>query len=301
MNMDFNELRCFVAVAEELNFRKAAERLNLTQPPLTRTIMKLEQRLGIKLLTRTTRKVTLTSAGAELLRAARPLLEHADGVACAIRHHIAPRRDRFVVGCNANAFFSVLPPLLDELRGCYPSVDLQVEELQNDVILSRLASATIDVGIVLWPALSHPELHIRPVVQSRMSIAVAMNHHHAGSERPVPLRAFSRDTFIMHARDEMPTLYDEILRSCAEAGFQPRVINKTREHNCLGLVSAGVGVHLVGLSHKTFQSSTVKILDLAGDAPTYGIAIAYRKNDPCELLSVFKEWQLLPTVERTLF
>ena len=111
--MELRELRAFIAVAEELNFNRAAERLNMTQPPLTRLIRRLEHSLGVELFERTTRKVALTKAGNRLLDEAMPLIHQADAVARSIRHEIADRSSKIVIGCTSLGFITVLPDALD--------------------------------------------------------------------------------------------------------------------------------------------------------------------------------------------
>lgn len=283
--MDIKELRCFLMVAKELNFHRAAERLNMSQPPLTKIINKLEHQLGVKLFSRSTRRVALTLAGLQLLQEAQPLINQADATARKIRHTIINRKQHFVIGTTTLALFSFLPELLKRFREAYPDVNLDVEELPTKAIIAKLVSAKIDVGFPLMPA-SHSLLEIKSISQEQMKLAVA-NFHPYANQGPMPLSAFANEAFIIHAPHENPAMYEQIIRCCEQAGFKPLLKEKRPEQSCMGLVSAGLGVHFVYPHMKCVNFHGVTYIDIE-PCPSLEIAIAWRKEDNLEYLTLFK-------------
>lgn len=284
--MELRELRAFTAVAEELNFNRAAERLNMTQPPLTRLIRKLEHSLGVELFQRTTRRVVLTAAGERLMKEAIPLLQQADSTARAIRHDVADRSGKLVVGSTALAFMTVLPDVLSRFRSDFPETEVDVRELPTDKLVSDLVSAEIDVAFLLLPQ-THDALEIRSLLRKRMRMAVSKSHPLA-DKGPVALSAFAEDKFIMHLRADAPAMYDEIVRCCSIAGFRPKMIEKGWNNTCTGLVAADVGVHFVASKTKCVTPSEIAYVEIEDPAPILELGIAWRKTDPSERLAPFK-------------
>ncbi|NJN58710.1 MAG: LysR family transcriptional regulator [Leptolyngbyaceae cyanobacterium SL_5_9] len=222
--MDIKDLRCFIALAEELNFRRAAEKLHMSQPPLTRLIGQLERELGVALFKRTTRSVELTEAGQSLLREARALLLHADEAARRIRHATSEASNRLRVGYVPLALYTVLPQFLGCCRKHFPQVELDLRERTTDMQLSELHSAEIDVGFVYMPVYSDL-LAVKAVYREPMKLAVPA-HHPMANQQSVKLTNFAGDVFIMHPRAENPAMYDDILRCCTTTGFYPAFYKK---------------------------------------------------------------------------
>ena len=283
--MELRELKVFVTLAQEGNFRRAAERLNITQPPLTRSIQKLEHSLGVALFTRTTRTVALTTAGERLLARALPLLEQADATARYIRHQVADRSRKFTIGSTALAFITVLPAALQEFRAAYPQTEVEVSEMPTDTLVSRLLSAEIDLAYLLLPQ-AHPAMTVRSLFKERMRLAVAGNHPLA-KQGKAPLSAFAGERFIMHLRKDAPAMYDEILRCCAVAGFRPRTIEKAWNHTCTGLVAAGMGVHFIAGKSACLNAGDIALVTIEDPAPVLELGIAWRKDDHSEHLAHF--------------
>ena len=190
---DLRSLRAFVTTAEELNFRRAAERLHMSQPPLSRMIAALEDTLETKLFDRNTRRVALTSAGETLYREARGLLERADEVARMLKREITTRT-RFKVGCTSAAYCTAFPRIVARLRELHPEIEVELHEMNTDAQVDAIASAKLDAGIVVTPA-RHPEIRIIPFSSIRMRLAVPVSHPLAAGAEAVPLREFARDVF----------------------------------------------------------------------------------------------------------
>ncbi len=288
--MDIQEIRCFTVVAEELNFARAAERLNMSQAPLTRIIARLEHSLQARLFERTTRRVSLTHAGHALLLEAEPLLEKVDQTSRAVRHRISDRSRRFFVGCTKLAFFKIFPEAMERFKKEYPDIEVDVEELPTKTQLAYLQEGLIDVGFLLMPAKAKG-ITIRSVYIEKMKLAISVNHPLA-SEPQVNLKDFASDTFIIHPRSESPGLYDEIMHCCNQSGIKPKFRERPRDTSCIGLVCARVGVHFVSASTECIKPEGLIYKEI-DNAPTLEMAVAWRKDDPADYLHIFESIPLL--------
>ncbi|WP_176084748.1 LysR family transcriptional regulator [Martelella sp. HB161492] len=287
--MEIKELRCFIRVAETLNFNRAAELLNMSQPVVTKTVAQLEHKLGVKLFERTTRRVSLTASGVVLRREADGLLRHLDEVQRAVRHAIAEKSGRFSIGVTPLAMQTVFPQVIRGFRVSHPEIEVSIRELPTDAQCQALLAADIDAGFLLAPA-SDPELDMREIHAQKMRLAVPACHPHmkgyAGG--PLPLSAFASDTFIIPPRAQNPGVHDEIIRACAVSGFRPRVKDCTEGQTCLCLVEAGMGVSFVSNRIDCATSDDMHIVDLEEPAPVLSVALAWRRNDPSPLLETLR-------------
>ncbi|EMU1127493.1 TPA: LysR family transcriptional regulator [Citrobacter koseri] len=287
--MDIRALRYFLQVAEQLSFIRAAERLNISQPVVTKVISQLEHEIGSKLFDRTTRRVALTPAGAVLLKEVRPLIAHVEAVQQTVRHSVAERSGRFNVGYTTLAMQSVTPALLRSFRAEHPDVEVDVREMTTQAQIEALLSAEIDIGFVLTPV-ADELLTIVPVHRERLKLAVPDYHPHAASKHQrAPLSAFATDYFIIPPRSQFPAVYDEIIRACEVAGFRPRLKECGENQTCVGLARAGLGVVFMSGRVSDVSSEGLVFMDIEDPAPVMEIAVAWRTRDPSSLLSVFKE------------
>lgn len=283
--MEIRELKFFLHVAEALSFNRAAERLNVSQPVVTRTIAQLEHSIGTKLFERSTRRVALTPAGAVLLREARPLVAQIETVQRNVRHAIAERSGRFSIGATTAAMQTVTPALVRKFNQAYPDMELDVKEMPTQAQVEALLSAEL-----LMPT-SDPALVVHPIHRERMRLAVPDHHPHAvASEdgRAVPLSAFAGDYFIMPPRQLNPAVYDEIIRACEGAGFRPRLRECPRDETCLGHAKAGLGVVFVMGQTAGSVGDGLVVLDIDEPVPELEIAMAWRKDDPSVCLDAFR-------------
>jgi len=289
--MDLKVLRYFLHVADTLSFNRAAERLHISQPVVTRAIAQLEHSLGNKLFERTTRRVALTPAGAVLLKEARPLMAHVESIQRMVRHAVAESSSRFTVGATAIALQTVTPPILRRFQQAYPEVELEVRELPTHVQVDALLSAEIDVAFLLAPV-SHPSLCIRSIHRERMKLAVPDHHPHAPAGKQgkvVPLSAFASDNFIIPPRQQNSTVHDEIVKTCEGAGFQPRLKECDENQTCLALVKAGLGVIFIPGQKTDFATDGLVILDIEDPTPVLEVALAWRIDDPSPRLGIFRD------------
>jgi DNA-binding transcriptional LysR family regulator len=218
---ELRHLRYFVAVAEELNFSRAARRLRMAQPPLSVAIRQLEQELGAQLFVRSSREVTLTEAGRALLDGARRTLAEAELAMSEARRAAAGELGSLRVGFSWSARFETLPALGQALRAEQPDLTLLTEEMWNASMPSALRSGSLDVAVSLCPEIAG-ELSYEPLRREAV-VALLSAHHALAGERPIPLRALADEGFVLFPRELAPRLYDTLVGLCRHAGFEPNV------------------------------------------------------------------------------
>jgi DNA-binding transcriptional LysR family regulator len=274
--MELGDLRAFLAVAEELSFTRAADRLNVTQPPLTRLISRLEGRLGAPLFERTTRRVRLTAAGRLLVGEAREVLARADAARRRLRDATAARSPWLGVGYTQVALYTALPRLVERLGAISPDRELRLREASTRRQVEALEAAEIDLGLLHLPVRS-AHLETRVVHTERVRLAVPAHHPLAG--RPgLGLADFAGESLIVHPPHEDPAMHEDILRACAAAGFAPRLRREARHETCTGLVLSGQGVHPVAAGCACLRPKGVVHLDLEGPTPAISVALAWRRG-----------------------
>jgi DNA-binding transcriptional LysR family regulator len=222
---ELRHLRYFIAVAEELNFSRAAERLHMAQPPLSVAIRQLEQELGTNLFVRTSREVRLTEAGKTLLDGARRTLAEADAAVVATQRAAAGAVGSLHIGYSWSARFETLPALGQAFRDRYPDVELLAEEMWNGRMPVALRTRTIDVAVALCPDVVGDLAYA--TVRSEPVVALLSSSHRLASEPAVSLDAFADDEFLLFPRDLGPRLYDVMVGLCRTSGFEPAQRNES--------------------------------------------------------------------------
>ena len=248
--MELRHLEAFVAVAEELNFSRAADRLQIAQSPLSQRIKSLEAELGVRLFERTNRRVALTDAGERVLAEARTTLRSAQATRSAAER--ARRGDTGTVrlGFVASAAFLRLPELLRAARVALPHVEFELLRLNTADQLDALAADRIDLGLARTPpAAPHDETATMALKPEPMMAIVGLDHPLAA--RPtIELDALAEDPWILSARprSSRSAVIDHITQMCARAGFAPRVAHLAPDlPSVVGPVAGGLGVSLVPL------------------------------------------------------
>jgi DNA-binding transcriptional LysR family regulator len=219
--LELRQLRYFVAVAEELNFSRAAERLHMAQPPLSAAIRQLEQELGTELLLRTTREVRLTEAGSAFLAGARRTLTELDRARIAAQRAAAGETGQLRIGFSWSARFETLPTVGRSFRRTHPDVALLTEEMWNARMLPALRSGTIDLAVSLCPEIAG-ECTYQTIRTEPLVALVARSHPLAGKES-LALKDLSDEEFLLFPRELAPRLYDFMVGLCRRAGFEPAV------------------------------------------------------------------------------
>lgn len=273
---ELRRLRYFVAVAETLHFGRAAARLSMSQPPLSRQIQQLEQQLGAALFRRSKRRVELTDAGAWLLDEARRLLAQAESLAARTRRAASGETGRLTLGFISTVDYSILPGLLGAYRGAHPGVTLELRELTGDIQLGELHEGRIDAGMLLAPV-EDAALATLPLLREPLIAALPADDAMARTHRRLSLASLARRPFIIFPRAAAPGLYDTIVEFCREAGFAPRVAQEAIQmQTIVSLVSAGLGVALVPASLRDLRRRGVVYRRLREDSPLLTILLAWR-------------------------
>ena len=260
-------LRQFIAVAEELNFRRAAERLHMAQPPLSQAILRLEESLGYPVFERTNRKVSLTPAGSTFLATARQVL-------AALEEGVAATR-RVAQGIEGHlrlGFIHITPyaHVLDALRifrAASPAVQFTLREASTQQQVEWLEQGEVDIALLRAPGRSTPGLCFERLSGEDIVVALPSGHRCAGQVR-VELADLADDDFVASPRELGQGFHDQLASLCLHAGYLPRVVQQARRlQTVLGLVAAGFGVALLPASLGAYMPSGVAMLPLQSDAP----------------------------------
>lgn len=284
---DLAQLRCFVAVAEELHFGRAAVRLNMTQPPLSRQIQVLEHILDAALFERTSRSVRLTPAGRSFLPEAKRLLKLAASAALVAKRIAAGKAGSLKVGFTANSAHSFLPALITECRTKLPEVDLLLREMVSSDQIDALESGQIDIGL-LRPPIARAELDSLRVV--REPLLAALPKGHALIRKPtLAIKDLDGEPLVMYAPFESRYFYDLLVTQFAKAKILPRYVQHLSQiHSILALVRAGLGLALVpeSASHLRFKDVALRPIRLQPLRPVE-LYLVWRRDDPSPLLPTF--------------
>ena len=241
-----DQLRGFVAVAEELHFGRAAERLRMTQPPLSRQIQKLERAVGVQLLDRDNRNVELTTAGSAFLTEARRLLGLADGALDHVRRIHAGSAGTVRIGFTATAAFGVLPSLLNRVGAAYPEIDLDLYEMVTREQIDGLLTGDLDLGLAR-PPFDTSTFASRLLHREALLLALPSQHRLAHADGPVAPADLANEPLIMHAQTRARYFYDLVVR-LIPVDDQFVVHSVSQVLTMLWLVAAGRGIAFVPAS-----------------------------------------------------
>jgi DNA-binding transcriptional LysR family regulator len=287
-HMELRQLRYFVAVAEELHFRRAAARLHISQPPLSQQIRQLEDELGVRLLARTRRRVELTPAGDAFLRDARTLLAELDGAVETARRIDSGQTGRLRINFVGSALLSIVPGIVQRFRTARPSVELQLRERSTDDQLRAVSAGSVDVGLVRPPIEKLAELRATVLLRERTVAALPVDHALAGLRR-VPVRRLAAEPLVLFPRDQAPGFHDLLISSMAAPGTHPQVVQYAPEMlTIIGLVAAGIGVSLVPASVTRLSLEGVTYRPVTGSPYAELVAIT-RMGDDSPLVRAFME------------
>ena len=242
--MEFRQLRYFVTVAQELHFGKAAERLDITQPALSKQIRVLETKIGVELFTRTKRTVNLTPAGEVFLIQAQQLLQQADQAIALARRTALGEMGRLTIGFTPTATYTVLPELISRFQSRYPQVEIEMLELATEAQVTALNQNEIDLGF-LHPPIDSRGLEIYPLLSEEF-VAVLPPQHHLVSKQSLSIQDLAPESFILHPRSEGKFLYDEFCKLCRQVGFKAKIVKEVGSHQTrVCFVAAGMGITFI--------------------------------------------------------
>ncbi|MDQ8702890.1 LysR substrate-binding domain-containing protein [Streptomyces sp. LHD-70] len=275
------QLVSFVAVAEELHFTRAAERLRMTQPPLSRQIQLLEHELGVSLLDRTNRSVRLTPAGRAFLNEARRILRQADSAALAARQVSTGEAGAIAIGFTAASAYRTLGTLLDVARSATPGAELVLREMVTRDQLEAITEGSLDLGMIR-PSSTGPDLDTRPAMREGLLAAVPREHPLAGGEGPLRVGEFDGQHVLMYSPVEA-RYFHELLVSIFRAARVTPVFTQylSQVHSLLAMANAGWGIALVpeAAAQMRFPGITFRELQLIDPEPVELHLVWRRAND----------------------
>ena len=285
--MELRHLRYFVTLAEELHFGRAAEKLHISQPPLSMQIRALEGELGVMLFNRTQRHVALTQAGHALLQEARQILARVEQTVLITRHAGRGEIGELAVGFISVADYNVLPVVLREFRRKFPLVNLTLREATTDAQIRDLITGRLDVGFLL-PPVTEAALESVSILREPLIAALPEKHPLAKKAGKLALEKLKDEPFILFPRTNAPGLYDDVVSCCKAAGFSPRVEQEAIQmQTIISLVSAELGVALIPASLTNLRRTGVIYKPLKQQTPLTEIHLAWRRGDELPALRVF--------------
>jgi DNA-binding transcriptional LysR family regulator len=279
MEVELRHLRYFVAVARERNFTRAAERLHIAQPPLSRQVQQLEDELGIDLIEAGSRPLRLSEAGRLFYEQAVQVLERIDEMKAMVGRLHDADRDRFSIGFVASTLYGNLPEVIRSYRAARPGVELFLIELTSVEQIAALKEGRIDVGFGRIP-LDDPALDRQLLRNEKLIAAVPGNHPVLTRAGALRLADLAAEPLIVYPKAPRPSYADQVLSLFREAGQKPPSVHEVRElQTALGLVAAEVGVCLVPASVETLRRDNVAYRPMDAVKAVSPIIMSSRKGD----------------------
>lgn len=287
--MELRHLRYFVAVAEELHFGRAAERLGIAQPPLSQQIKALEEEIGAPLLLRTKRHVELTAPGKVFLDEAKKSIAQIDQTVRAAQRAARGEFGRLEVGFVSSAVYDKVPSIFHLMRTRYPDVSLILQDLTSEEQVEAMKAHRLDVGFVRPPVISAESL-VMQVIWREPLVVVLPQAHRLASQKQIVLEALAEESFLQVSRHAGPGFYDQFIRICAQAGFFPRVVQEARTaQTIVCLIAGGMGVSIVPASLQSFQKAGVVYRPLKPPVPLTDLAVMWHPANESPALRSFLE------------
>lgn len=295
--MDLRHLRYFVAVADEQNFTRAAEKLHISQPPLSRQIQDLEEELGLPLFERGSRPLKLTEGGRFFYGHATRLLEQA---AQAIRttKSIAQLQRRLVIGFVPSTIYGALPRLVRLFRAAQPQTELALVEMSSVEQIEALKNGRIDVGFGRV-RLDDPSVKREVLREEALVAAIPMEHELAAERGAISLTEIAKHDHLVYPRNPRPSYADQVLRLFRDMGLEPRAVHEVQElQTALGLVASGMGLCLVPASANRMRPDEVVYRPVAEAKAVSPIIMSTRLQDQSTDLvllrslidEIYREW-----------
>lgn len=272
--MELRQLRQILVLSETLNFRRAAERLHMAQPPLSTSIRKLEEELGVQLFERLPSGVKLTPAGEVVLRYARRTLFFAEQTRRAAREGESGEQGVLRLGFVGSASYSLMPRIIRAFRRRYPQVETFIDESTTVGLLRRVEAHSLDVALVRFPVLEPTEAEVVLLQPDRMMAAVSADSPFAQRES-VAIAELAGESFVVFSRTQVPAMHALTMQVFAEAGIQPRVAQEAVQvQHLLGLVDSGLGIAFVPESCRAYVGGSVRLVRLQPMPTAFHLGLA---------------------------
>jgi len=276
--MELRHLRYFVAVAEERNFTRAAERLHIAQPPLSRQIQQLEEYLGVALIEKGSRPLRLTEAGQFFLAHAKPLLDQVRDLK-AMTQRVGKLERTLSVGFVASTLYGLLPDIIRRYRERHPEVEVTLHEMTTVDQLKALKEGRIDVGFGRIKS-EDPSIRRIRLRDERMVVALPSGHRLADRKEGVRLRDLIHEALLVYPKAPRPSFADQVLAAFSEANLTPDHVTEVRELQiAMGLVAAGQGISIVPESVLGMHHRNVVYLPIEDDHAFSPVLFSVRHMD----------------------
>lgn len=269
-----------MAVAEELHFHRAAERLAMSQPPLTVAIRRLEEELGVALIERGNRVLGLTAAGERFLIEVRETLRQTERAIAAARNTAAGLTGFLRLSYVGSALYGRLPDAIRAFRRERPDVQLELREATTAAQVAAIREGVLDIGVGIPPLGDANDIQLWNFDRDRLCIAMPSNHVLAGVAN-LSVDHLADEPFILWPMAEGRGFHLQVIRLCADAGFVPDVVQEAHGmHAVLSLIAVGAGVSIVPESMRGFQSESIKYRPLHGTEAEFGLCLMTRDPSP---------------------
>lgn len=282
--METRELKAFIAVAEELNFRKAADRLNMSQPPLTRLISKMEEDLNVKLFTRTTRSVELTGAGLHLFKKGKEILSQISQVELEVRTLQKTKGGKLYLSLNFGAIHSDLPRLISSFKEQFPKISVVITESNFNTLISGLHNAKIDMAFC--PNILKERNLVQVPIQNQEIGLLVPEENALAEKKSLKLKDLNGETLIYHGKHEHLGFQEEFLDFLKLKGVKPKVYYKKSNESCADLVNEGKGLLLTSKRASHIAESSV-FIPLAEYSPKVKFYATWSSENPSLPLKAF--------------
>ena len=280
--MDLRHLRYFIAVAEEGHFGRAARRLRIAQPPLSRQLQALEEELGFALIDRKRR--ALTPAGEAFLPSVREVFDALERAITSARRAARGESGRIRVGFLSSIAISGLTEVLRAFRVRSPGVEVVLREMPPQPQIDALKAGRIDVGFLRAP-LDDPGLRAERVRTEELVVALPADHPLAAQKR-IALSALAREPFVSFPRPRGPGFFDHLMRLCHDAGFTPQIVQEAAQLDIVNLVAAGFGVAIVPATIRKVRGAGLVFRRIVG-APKTDLLVAWRSDQMSAVVDKF--------------
>lgn len=286
--MNLRQLRSFIVLCEELHFGRASERLNMSQPPLSRMIQQMEDDLGVLLFERNKRKVILTSIGSEFLQEAKQMVLQMESVKKRLSILGKGEKGNIIIGYVGAVMHTQLPYHLETFVQDHPHIQLKFEEHPNENLLHGLYNGTLDVAFVR--TYLNPENLDETVLLDEPFVAVLPSNHILAKNENISVKELKNENFITFTRVCGPTIYDSFINICSRAGFTPIISHNASQFNSvLRLVESGFGVSLLPKSTQKSYNLKLKFLKLNKEEETVPLIMLTRKQNYSPVVLLLKE------------
>ncbi len=276
--LELRHFKYFMAVAEELHYRKAAERLFISQPGLSRQIKQMEEILDAQLLIRSKKKVSLTPAGEYLRGELEFVLNHLELTKKQLKLINEGSSGELRIGFLGSAMQSIVPKLLVKLQDVYPNIRTSLDELSNHAQVNAVLKDKLDLGFVRLARVPE-ELNIKPVFDDSFSVVLPENHP-LDSKSFKGMKQLKEESFILFSQDYSPLYYDKVMSICEDAGFTPKVSHRSvHAQTIFTLVENKLGIAIIPTSLQYGFDLNVKFIELKKIKQRAQLSVIWKKDN----------------------